>query len=164
MTRCASRRRARSPPCHADHSRGLAALDTAATLARHEPPAANGRVRAPPPERRRTRSAGPAPCPGLPWGRCAAPPTSICPRRRSMPCGCATVDLDVERGSCPPAPGRGRPIPSEAEVLTDAGAPLGGIIVFLKDGYLSTLEIYSVGPEPIRIWPQLDRLRPTLTS
>ena len=80
------------------------------------------------------------------------------------PCGCATVDLDVERGSCPPAPGRGRPIPSEAEVLTDAGAPLGGIIVFLKDGYLSTLEIYSVGPEPIRIWPQLDRLRPTLTS
>src|SRR5438105_13769007 len=65
MTRCASRRRAPCPPCHAGHSRGLAAIDTAATLARHEPPAANGEF-----EPRPLNAAELAVLdPEIPWGR-----------------------------------------------------------------------------------------------
>lgn len=73
-------------------------------------------------------------------------------------CGCATVDLAVDRDLCEPATGRGRPILSEADVLDDAGAPRGGVIVFLTDGYLSLLEIFSYF-EPIVGWPRADRLR-----
>ncbi len=73
-------------------------------------------------------------------------------------CGCASVDLEVDRGLCDPAAGRGSPVRSEANVLDDAGQPRGGVIVFLRDGYLSRLEIYSYF-EPISAWPQANRLQ-----
>jgi hypothetical protein len=77
-------------------------------------------------------------------------------------CGCATVDLEVAPGMCEPAPDRGSPIVSEAEVIDDTGEPRGGVIVFLTAGYLSMLEVYAHSTEPIRTWPPLDRLRPIL--
>jgi hypothetical protein len=74
-------------------------------------------------------------------------------------CGCATVDLSVDRSRAKPATlVRGRPIPSEAVVLGDNAEPIGGVIVFLDDGYLSMLEVYAFGNSPIQEWPPLDRL------
>jgi hypothetical protein len=74
-------------------------------------------------------------------------------------CGCATVDLAVDVSSAPPARGVPSPIPAEAEVVGEDEQPVGGVIVFLKDGYLSGLEIYSHGA-PISEWPATDKLRP----
>jgi hypothetical protein len=73
-------------------------------------------------------------------------------------CGCATVDLEVDRSLCNPALGRGAPILSEATVLDDGGATRGGVIVFLRDGYLNLLEIYSYF-EPIAEWPTAAHLQ-----
>ncbi|WP_405647881.1 hypothetical protein [Streptomyces sp. NBC_00019] len=64
-------------------------------------------------------------------------------------CGCATVDLEVDRTVVAPAPSHDNP-------AVDAGytAPhSAGVMVFAKDGYLSLLEIYSVSDEPISTWP-----------
>jgi hypothetical protein len=71
-------------------------------------------------------------------------------------CGCATVDLTVE----PEARSTGRtyrPIPNEAELLDATGEPIGEVIVFADDGYLSNLEIVWY-EEPISPFPPLDRL------
>ncbi len=76
-------------------------------------------------------------------------------------CGCATIDLAVDVSFAPPARGVPSPIPAEAEVVGEGDQPVGGVTVFLKDGYLSGLEIYSFG-EPIRAWPAAGSLRPYL--
>ena len=73
------------------------------------------------------------------------------------PCGCATVDFIVDR-SAPSAGKTYRPIPNEAEVLDADGAYMGGVIVFTENGYLSSLEIFSIA-DPITQLPPLDRLR-----
>jgi len=72
-------------------------------------------------------------------------------------CGCATVNLIVD----PAAPSAGRtyrPIPNEAHVVDADGEYIGGVIVFTEDGYLSTLEIFSIS-DPITPLPPLDRLQ-----
>jgi hypothetical protein len=51
----------------------------------------------------------------------------------------------------------GRTIPTEASVLDAAGETIGGIIVFVDEGYLSSLEIFDYG-EPISPLPPLERL------
>ena len=64
-------------------------------------------------------------------------------------CGCATVELDVDRAAAAPAPPHGNP-------AVDAGytGPHSvGVMVCTEDGYLSLLEIYSVGDEPVSTWP-----------
>lgn len=73
------------------------------------------------------------------------------------PCPCATVSLDVDR-TVPRGPYfPERTIPTSATVLDAAGENIGGIIVFVDDGYLSALEIYDYG-EPISPLPPLERL------
>ena len=72
-------------------------------------------------------------------------------------CGCATVSLQVDR-STPAAAHASSPIPNQADVTDDYGDPIGGIIIFLEDGYLASLEIYSF-EEPISPIPPLERLR-----
>ena len=71
-------------------------------------------------------------------------------------CGCATVGLEIDR-TIPPALNAQSPIPNEAGVLDADGEEVGGIIVFLDDGYLSSLEIYS-WDDPIAPFPALHRL------
>jgi hypothetical protein len=71
-------------------------------------------------------------------------------------CGCATVGLEVDRAT-PPALQATSPIPNEAAVLDADGEEVGGIIVFLDDGYLCGLEIYS-WDDPIAPFPGLHRL------
>ena len=73
-------------------------------------------------------------------------------------CGCASVDLQVADGPRP-AVTISSPIPPEATVFDGRGQPIGGVILFLNDGFLSMLEVYAFGQEPIREWPPSDRLQ-----
>src|SRR5687767_5478014 len=74
-------------------------------------------------------------------------------------CGCATVDLAVDPAA-PAAPDARSPIPTDADVLGDDGEPVGGVIVFVDDaGYLSMLEVYAYGEQPIAPFPGPERLR-----
>ncbi len=72
-------------------------------------------------------------------------------------CGCASVHLGVDRQT-PGAPRTRSPIPNEARVLDDVGEPVGGVLVFLDEGYLALLEIYSY-EDPLSPFPPLDRLQ-----
>ncbi|MER7787508.1 hypothetical protein [Streptomyces sp. NPDC097640] len=64
-------------------------------------------------------------------------------------CGCATVDLEVNRAAVPPAPEHGNPaVDAWYAVPENAGA-----MIFTQDGYLSLLEIYSASSDPIAAWP-----------
>ncbi|MDQ3725034.1 MAG: hypothetical protein M3335_03930 [Actinomycetota bacterium] len=72
-------------------------------------------------------------------------------------CGCATVELAVDRAPAEDAPPY--PIPNQATVLDEDGNPIGGVLLFVKDGCLAELEVYSFEDEPIRVFPGTDRLR-----
>ena len=75
-------------------------------------------------------------------------------------CGCATVDLESDRTKCAPS-GTTSPIPAEAVVLDSKGAAIGGLIVFLREDYLASLEIYSFD-QPIDALPPPERIRTQL--
>ncbi|WP_238220047.1 hypothetical protein [Tsukamurella pulmonis] len=66
---------------------------------------------------------------------------------RSCRCGCGTVDLVADRALTPAA--ATSPLPVGAEISGDGDIPLGGMIVFLLDGYLASLEVYSYGSGPL---------------
>jgi hypothetical protein len=69
----------------------------------------------------------------------------------------ATVSLTVDTNV--PSAGRTyRPIPNEAEIVGANGEPLGGVIVFADDGYLSYLEVYWYD-DPISPIPPLDQMQ-----
>src|SRR5579864_3780467 len=78
-------------------------------------------------------------------------------------CGCATVELEVAHERSAPAGRRQSPIPSEAQVRDAADEPAGGVLIFLKNGWLAGLEIYSYG-DPIPAWPADDRLTLSLVE
>jgi hypothetical protein len=77
-------------------------------------------------------------------------------------CGCATVDLQADKHACPPSIAS-RPIPAEAIVSDEAGNDIGGIIVFLTEGYLSLLDIYSYD-QPLSSFPPPERMRTILVD
>ena len=72
-------------------------------------------------------------------------------------CGCATVNVRVDRAAAS-ARKTYRPIPNGADVVDVDGEPIGGVIVFVDEGYLSSLEIFWYD-EPISPFPPLNRLR-----
>lgn len=65
---------------------------------------------------------------------------------KGCPCGCATVDLEVDRTAAAPADVRG-------DTVLEAGCPGGGVLLFVQDGYLALLEIYSFLDAPLTTWP-----------
>lgn len=76
--------------------------------------------------------------------------------RRGCDCGCGTIGLvpqspDAPRSSAP------SPVPVEAPVVDSAGEPVGGVLLFVKDGLLSSLEVYSFAEEPLQM-PETTRL------
>jgi hypothetical protein len=71
-------------------------------------------------------------------------------------CGCATVEL--EDGPTPASDSIPQPIPTEATILDESGDGIGGMLLFVNDGRLSELEVYSFGEHPIRTMPPVDRL------
>jgi hypothetical protein len=71
-------------------------------------------------------------------------------------CGCATVDLEV--GERPVDEAASRPLPNQANVIGADGEPIGGVMVFIANGRLSTLEVYSNTDEPINPLPSVSEL------
>lgn len=78
------------------------------------------------------------------------------------PCGCATVNLEVP-DDLPRASVRS-PFPVAA-YSKDQGVTGTGLILFVDDGALSSLEIYGYGPETPDIFPAMsDYLAPVATT
>lgn len=76
-------------------------------------------------------------------------------------CGCATVSLRVNPDA-PRAPTAPSPVPNGAAVFDAEGEEIGGIMIFVVDGYLAGLEIYDYFPPPahgISPLPPIDQLR-----
>jgi hypothetical protein len=72
-------------------------------------------------------------------------------------CGCASVDLAVD---CSPAmTSVAHPIPNEATVFGADGEAIGSVLVFVRDGCLSMLEVYDYFGEPISPMPTTKHLR-----
>ena len=65
-------------------------------------------------------------------------------------CGCVTVDLAVDRTAAAPATVHENP----AVDATYGGPDFAGVMVLTDEGYLSSLEIYSIADEPITRWPE----------
>lgn len=65
-------------------------------------------------------------------------------------CGCGTIDLHVPSDA--PRSSSRRRMPLEREVVGAEGQPIGGLLLFLDDGWLSLLEVYSFG-EPLLLPP-----------
>jgi hypothetical protein len=71
-------------------------------------------------------------------------------------CGCASVGLAVER-SAPAAEPPTSPLPNDAQVLGPDREPIGGVLVFVEEGYLALLEVYGY-EDRISPFPSLERL------
>src|SRR4051794_479990 len=57
-------------------------------------------------------------------------------------CGCGTVDLAPKDADLPTS-ASDNPVVVEGRVLDADGNDIGGLLLFLKDGRLSSLEVYS---------------------
>lgn len=78
--------------------------------------------------------------------------------RQGCGCGCGTVVLTVDEGKVGASPVTRSPVPGEATVLDSVGTPVGGLILFVRLGYLTSLEIYNWG-EPLPL-PAVNQIRP----
>lgn len=73
-------------------------------------------------------------------------------------CPCPSLDLALaDPAAVPAAPATENPA-AEATVVDADGDPIGGVIVFVTEGRLSLLEVYSWADEPITRLPSPDRL------
>lgn len=63
--------------------------------------------------------------------------------RQWCSCGCGTIELRPRHGM--PAFGAPSPVPSEGIVLDTSGEVAGGLLLFLHNGLLLSLEVYSYG-------------------
>jgi hypothetical protein len=62
--------------------------------------------------------------------------------KRGCECGCGTIDF-VPDGTSVPRSAASSPAPVKGRVRDTDGEEVGGLILFLKDGMLQSLEIYS---------------------
>jgi len=75
-------------------------------------------------------------------------------------CGCATVDFEVAPEAPRASPDlRGRVLPVTGYVGADIDQPGAGIIVFVDEGFLSRLEIYSMAEPAPHEWPDLAEIQ-----
>ena len=82
--------------------------------------------------------------------------------QRGCECGCGTINLRVNESLAPEVVLTGSLAPGEAVVLSETGEVVGGLVVFVRAGYLSCMEIYTFGdPAPL---PPLDRIRPHVVN
>jgi hypothetical protein len=81
---------------------------------------------------------------------------------RGCECGCGTINLMPQDQDAPRSTSSS-PTEVEGRVLGADGADTGGLLLFLKDGLLSSLEVYSYDeplplPEPRQlIWEKVPR-------
>ena len=64
--------------------------------------------------------------------------------RRDCPCGCGTLDLYPARHVL--ISSAVNPVEVSGDILDADGTAMGGVILFVHDGLLSRLEVYSYGP------------------
>ena len=57
-------------------------------------------------------------------------------------CGCGTIDL-IPTGDDPPRSKATSPVPAEGTVLDSSGVEVAGLLLFLADGLLASLEVYA---------------------
>ncbi|WP_441250549.1 hypothetical protein [Kitasatospora sp. McL0602] len=76
---------------------------------------------------------------------------------RRCSCGCATVDLVVDRSAAGPAVVAQFPA-ADASYTAENGSVAGGVMLFLEDGYLSLLEIYTFLDTRATSWPPPERI------
>lgn len=67
-------------------------------------------------------------------------------------CGCGTIGL-VPVGDRLPRSEAESPVPTEGDVLDADGRSVGGLLLFVDDGLLSALEIYSYDHPPLPLPP-----------
>ncbi|MFD8088332.1 hypothetical protein ACFV4F_42375 [Kitasatospora sp. NPDC059722] len=72
-------------------------------------------------------------------------------------CPCPSIDFALDRSAVPAAPAVDSPF-AEATVLDETGEPVGGVMLFASEGYLSLLEVYSWSDDPVTRLPSPDRL------
>ncbi len=70
-------------------------------------------------------------------------------------CGCGTINLHVA-GTAPNS-SSSRPVPAEGTVVGADGEPIGGLLLFVDDGGLAGLEVYSYD-DPLPM-PALEQVR-----
>src|SRR4051794_12049067 len=68
----------------------------------------------------------------------------------SCSCGCGSIGFTlplsgVEKSSAT------SPLPVEAEIIGADGEPVGGVIVFVRDGFLHDVDVFSFGTGPLPI-------------
>ena len=68
-------------------------------------------------------------------------------------CGCATIDLRVDRGAPVEAGATGSPLPVEGRT---AGTDDADLLIFAEDGFLTMLEIVSYVGDPPPEFPPSD--------
>jgi len=80
-------------------------------------------------------------------------------------CGCATIDLGVDRSRVKPATGIKERVPVSA-YSRDIHDPDGGyeLLLFVDDGLLSCLEIVSYGDTVAKEFPSPDTFRPPISA
>lgn len=67
-------------------------------------------------------------------------------------CGCVCVDLEVDTAAV--APCRvAQDLAADASFPHEGTPDLGGCMVWVSEGYLSYLEVYSLGEGPVTDWP-----------
>lgn len=76
----------------------------------------------------------------------------------SCECGCGSIAfVFVEPPPCAPDATRHR-VPVEAEIVDERDEIVGGVIVFVRDGVLDDVDVYSVVEEP-QPFPDLASIR-----
>jgi hypothetical protein len=80
--------------------------------------------------------------------------------KRGCLCGCGTIDLIPQRDGLEPSDARS-PVEVSGHVVDADGNPVGGVMLWLEDGFLTSLEVYSYD-EPLPL-PAVSRLEWQLT-
>lgn len=77
----------------------------------------------------------------------------------SCSCGCGSIGFEHPDGVRPPPQSHAAPL--NPIVHNGEGSDVGGLILFLSDGMLQDLEVYSFRPDPLPLpEPEFVRLEP----
>jgi hypothetical protein len=68
--------------------------------------------------------------------------------RPGCSCGCGTIEL-VPQDQEAPRSSAASPVPAEGRVRDGEGNEIGGLLVFVRDGLLDSLEVYSYDEPPL---------------
>ena len=80
------------------------------------------------------------------------------------PCGCATIDLAVDRERARPAPGLHSAVVNAWTPQFDPSKGPHELILFLEHGWLSSLEVVYYTNDPPTEFPPIDRFDPPHVS